>query len=113
MIPEFIGRFATSINIESLTKDQLVQVLSDVKNNFIEQYKYLFSLDSIALKFDTAAIEQIAENCLKLKTGARGLQTEMEKALMPHMFNVTKYKQEGVAELNITKQMVDEPRIII
>jgi ATP-dependent Clp protease ATP-binding subunit ClpX len=96
-----------------LTKDQLVQVLSDVKNNFIEQYKYLFSLDSIALKFDTAAIEQIAENCLKLKTGARGLQTEMEKALMPHMFNVTKYKQEGVAELNITKQMVDEPRIII
>ena len=113
MIPEFIGRFATSINIENLTKDQLVQVLSDVKNNFIEQYKYLFSLDSIALKFDTAAIEQIAENCLKLKTGARGLQTEMEKALMPHMFNVTKYKQEGVAELNITKQMVDEPRIII
>jgi ATP-dependent Clp protease ATP-binding subunit ClpX len=113
MIPEFIGRFATSISIENLNKEQLVQVLRDVKNNFIEQYKYLFSLDNIELKLDAAAIEQIAENCLKLKTGARGLQTEMEKVLMPHMFNVTKYKQEGIAELNITKQMVDEPRIII
>ena len=113
MIPEFIGRFATSITIENLNKEQLVRVLRDVKNNFIEQYKYLLSLDNIELKLDATAIEQIAENCLKLKTGARGLQTEMEKVLIPHMFNVTKYKQEGITELNITKQLVDEPRIII
>lgn len=113
MIPEFIGRFTTSVNIENLTKDQLVKVLSGVKNNFIDQYTYLFSLDNIGLKFDEEAIESIAENCLKLKTGARGLQTEIEKVLMPHMFNVSKYKQEGITELNIIKQLVQEPKVIL
>lgn len=113
MIPEFIGRFTTSVNIENLTKDQLVKVLSGVKNNFIDQYTYLFSLDNIGLKFDEEAIESIAENCLKLKTGARGLQTEMEKVLMPHMFNVSKYKQEGITELNIVRELVQEPKVIL
>lgn len=113
MIPEFIGRFTTSVNIENLTRDQLVKVLSGVKNNFIDQYTYLFSLDNIGLKFDEEAIESIAENCLKLKTGARGLQTEIEKVLLPHMFNVSKYKQEGITELNIIKQLVQEPKVIL
>lgn len=113
MIPEFIGRFTTSVNIENLTKDQLVRVLCDVKNNFIDQYTYLFSLDNIGLSFEKEAIESIAENCLKLKTGARGLQTEIEKVLMPHMFNVSKYKQEGITELNIVKELVKEPKVIL
>lgn len=113
MIPEFIGRFTTSISIENLTKEQLVQVLCGVKNNFIDQYTYLFSLDNIGLVFEQEAIEQIAENCLKLKTGARGLQTEMERVLMPHMFSVSKYKQNGITELNIVRDLVDNPRIIV
>lgn len=113
MIPEFIGRFATSIHIETLTKDQLVKVLTGVKNNFIDQYTYLFSLDHINLIFEQEAIEQIAENCLKLKTGARGLQTEIERVLLPHMFNVSKYKEQGINELNINKELVKEPKIIL
>lgn len=113
MIPEFIGRFATSIHIETLTKDQLVTVLTGVKNNFIDQYRYLFSLDHINLIFEQEAIEQIAENCLKLKTGARGLQTEIEQVLLPHMFNVSKYKEQGINELNINKELVKEPKIIL
>lgn len=112
MIPEFIGRFATSIHVDDLTKDQLIQVLTKVKNNYIEQYTYLFSLDSIKLKFAKDAIGQIAENCLTLKTGARGLQTEIEKTLMPHMFNVSKYKKKGIKEINITKDLVKDPKVI-
>jgi ATP-dependent Clp protease ATP-binding subunit ClpX len=110
MIPEFIGRFATTISVEDLDKNQLIKVLTKVKNNYIEQYTYLFSLDGITLKFEKDAIKQIAENCLTLKTGARGLQTEVEKTLMPHMFNISKYRKKGVKEINICQEMVINPQ---
>jgi ATP-dependent Clp protease ATP-binding subunit ClpX len=113
MIPEFIGRFATTINVVDLTKEQLVEVLTNVKNNFIEQYKYLFSIDDIKLKFKTGAIEQLAEDCIKLKTGARGLQTELEKVLLPHMFNVNLYKKKSISEINITRELVKDPKALI
>ena len=112
MIPEFIGRFATSVNVDDLNKEQLVEVLTGVKNNFIEQYKYLFSLDNIKLNIKKDAINKIAENCLKLKTGARGLQTELEKALMPHMFNVSKYKEKGITQINITQDLIENPKML-
>lgn len=112
MIPEFIGRFTTNIALEELTKAQLVQVLTEVKNNFIEQYKYLFSIDEIKLKFSKESINKIADNCIKLKTGARGLQTELEKTLMPHMFNAGNYKKNGVKEINITLDLVDDPKAL-
>ena len=113
LIPEFVGRFATTIPVEDLTKDQLIQVLTKVKNNYIDQYCYLFEIDGIKLEFDKQAIEQIAENCLSLKTGARGLQTEIEKALMPHMFNVSKYKKKGIKEINITQDLIKNPKSLI
>jgi len=113
MIPEFVGRFATTINVDDLTKDQLVKVLTDIKNNFIDQYKYLFELDGIKLSFNKDAIAQIAENCLKLKTGARGLQSEIERVLLPHMFNISKYKEAEVKKININQELVDNPKVII
>jgi ATP-dependent Clp protease ATP-binding subunit ClpX len=113
MIPEFVGRFATTINVDDLTKDQLVKVLTDIKNNFIDQYKYLFELDGIKLSFNKDAIAQIAENCLKLKTGARGLQSELERVLLPHMFNISKYKEADVKKININQELVDNPKVII
>lgn len=113
MIPEFIGRFATSIAVEDLTKDQLVEVLTSVKNNYIQQYTYLFEIDNIKLSFDQKAIEQIAENCLTLKTGARGLQTELERALMPHMFNLSKYKKKAIKEINITQDLIKNPKSLL
>jgi len=113
MIPEFIGRFATTINVDDLTRPQLIQVLTKVKNNYIDQYQYLFSLDNIKLKFHKDAIGQIVDNCLTLKTGARGLQTELERALMPHMFNISLYKKNGVKEINITQDLIKSPKILV
>ena len=95
MIPEFIGRFTTTVSINDLSKEDLIKVLTEVKNNYIDQYKYLFSIDGIELEFDNVALEQIAENCLKLKTGARGLHTEIERVLMPHMFSTKKYRENN------------------
>jgi ATP-dependent Clp protease ATP-binding subunit ClpX len=110
MIPEFVGRFATTISVEDLDKNQLIKILTKVKNNYIDQYVYLFDIDDITLKFEKDAIKQIAENCLNLKTGARGLQTEVEKTLMPHMFNISKYKKKGIKQINITQEMVINPK---
>lgn len=109
MIPEFIGRFTTSVTLGELNKSQLLKVLSEVKNNYIEQYKYLFSLDKVELTFEEQALSQIADNCVKLKTGARGLHTEIERVLMPHMYNVHQYIKNGITKINISQDLVINP----
>lgn len=111
MIPEFIGRFTTTVSIGELGKDELKQVLISVKNNYIKQYQYLFSIDGIELNFEDSALDQIVDNCLKLKTGARGLHTEIERVLMPHMFNINKYKENNIKVININQDAVLEPKI--
>lgn len=112
MIPEFIGRFTTTVSLEELNKLQLIQILTQIKNSFIDQYKYMFSLDDITLEFTQEAIDQIAENCITLKTGARGLHSEIERVLLPHMFHVSQYVEHGMKELVITKELVIDPRQI-
>jgi len=113
MIPEFIGRFTTTVTLEELNKKQLIKVLTEIKNNYIDQYKYLFSLDNIELVFDDGAIEQIVDNCIKLKVGARGLHTEIERALMPHMFHIKKYQEKNIKKINISRSLVLEPKSLI
>lgn len=113
MIPEFIGRFTTTVTLQELNKTQLVQILTQVKNSFIDQYKYLFTLDHVKLSFTQEAIEQIAENCIKLKTGARGLHSEIERILLPHMFCISQYSENDINELVITQDLVLEPKSLI
>lgn len=113
MIPEFIGRFTTTITLDELTVEQLIEVLTKVKNNFIEQYQYLFSIDGIQLEFTDGAIKKIAQNCIDLKTGARGLHTEIEKILLPHMFYIRKYLNNDIDTLVITEELVDDPKVIV
>lgn len=113
MIPEFIGRFITTVSVADLTKEDLIRVLTEVKNNYIAQYQYLLSLDNINLTFTDDALDQLAENTLKLKTGARGLHTEIERVLMPHMFNTGKYRSNDITEINIDRDLVLEPKSLI
>jgi ATP-dependent Clp protease ATP-binding subunit ClpX len=113
MIPELIGRFTTTVNLENLSKENLTRVLTQVKNNYIEQYKYLFSLDNVQLVFDSSAISQLVDNCLFLNTGARGLHTELEKALMPHMFNLKRYSERNIGKINISREEIINPKPFI
>jgi ATP-dependent Clp protease ATP-binding subunit ClpX len=109
MIPELIGRFTSRVSITELNKEQLVNILTNVKNNFIEQYQYLLSLDEIELTFTKEAIEQIADNCLTLKTGARGLQSEVERVLMNVMFHAKQLKGK---QIEIDKKHVENPDLL-
>jgi ATP-dependent Clp protease ATP-binding subunit ClpX len=113
MIPEFIGRFTTTVSIGELNKEQLIHILTDVKNNYISQYKYLLKLDDIELSFTQDALEQIAENALSLKTGARGLHTEIERALMPHMYYTKSYRENKIKLLNINKEQILNPKSLL
>ena len=113
MIPEFIGRFTTTVSVSNLSKEEMIQVLTGVKNNYIDQYKYLLSLDDIELEFSEDAIDQLAENTLKLKTGARGLHTEIERVLMPHMYHTKKYKENNVKKININQEQILHPKTLL
>ena len=109
MIPEFIGRFTTTVSVSNLTKEELVHVLTKVKNNYLEQYQYLLSLDNIALTFTDDAVEQLAENTMKLNTGARGLHTLIEQTLMPIMFKTKTLREAGVTKIIVCKSHVIDP----
>jgi ATP-dependent Clp protease ATP-binding subunit ClpX len=113
MIPEFTGRFTSIVSITELNKEQLISILTDVKNSYIDQYVYLLGLDDIELSFTEDAIEQIAENCLELKTGARGLHSEIERVLLPHMYDAQSYVKHDINKINITRDLVIEPRLLI
>jgi ATP-dependent Clp protease ATP-binding subunit ClpX len=113
LIPEFIGRFTTTVSVQNLNKEQLVHILTDVKNNYISQYQYLLGLDHIELSFTDDALDEIAERTISLKTGARGLHTEIERVLMPHMYKTRYYRKNNLIKLNINKEQVINPTPII
>jgi ATP-dependent Clp protease ATP-binding subunit ClpX len=113
MIPEFIGRFSNCVNLHALTKAQLISILTEIKNNFIEQYQWLFDQDSVALQFDTESLDLIAERTLATKTGARGLHTELERILMPHMFDLPRYKTANILQVTINKTQVNTPMTLL
>jgi len=110
MIPEFTGRFVNCVSIGDLSKSQLVDILTKVKNSYIDQYKYLLSLDDISLSFSEDAYDQIAENCLELKTGARGLHSELERILLGVMFNS---KILNGRKIHITRDHVQDTSMIL
>ena len=113
LIPELIGRLTTSVTLKELGRKDLIQILSKVENNLIQQYEQLFNIDGIRLTVTKDAIEAIVERTLTLKTGARGLHTEIERVLMCHMYNIHNYVQAGIKDVNIDQHQVNKPSILI
>ena len=113
LIPEFVGRFSSYVSLHSLSKQQLIQILTEVKNNFVSQYKWLFDQDGVELAFDSASLELIADRTLQTRTGARGLHTELERILMPHMFDLPRYKKNNILQVTINKTQVNTPMTLL
>jgi ATP-dependent Clp protease ATP-binding subunit ClpX len=109
MIPEFVGRFPNWVSLKELSKADLIRILTEVKNNYIEQYHWLFKEDGVELEFTESALDLIAERTLSNKTGARGLHSEIERTLIPHMFNLRRYSGMGIKVLKIEPSMVETP----
>ena len=82
LIPEFVGRLPVISTLHELDEESLVRILQEPKNALVDQYKYLFDLDSVNLDFKEAALNEVARQAIKRKTGARGLRSIMEEILM-------------------------------
>jgi len=113
MIPEFVGRFSNCVTLQALTKSQLINILSKIKGNFVSQYKWLFDQDQVSLNFDEESLELIAERTLKTSTGARGLHSELERVLLPHMFDLHRYRNNNILQVTINKTQVNTPMTLL
>lgn len=104
IIPEFIGRIPVICHLEELDEQDLVRVLTEPKNSVVKQYEYLFKLDGVNLIFEKDALEEVARESIKRKTGARGLRSIIEEALLDVMFELPSTK--GVKTCTITKDNI-------
>ena len=104
IIPEFIGRIPVICHLEELDEQDLVRVLTEPKNSVVKQYEYLFKLDGVNLVFEKDALEEVARESIKRKTGARGLRSIIEEALLDVMFELPSTK--GVKTCIITKDNI-------
>jgi ATP-dependent Clp protease ATP-binding subunit ClpX len=113
MIPEFVGRFSSYVSLHNLSKAQLIDILTQVRGNFVKQYQWLFEEDGVELKFDAESLDLIAERTLTTRTGARGLHRELERVLLPHMFDLPRYKKQNILQVTINKTQVNTPMTLL
>ena len=113
MIPEFVGRFCTYVGLQDLTKSELIHILNGVRGNLVAQYQWLFEEDGIDLEFDTESLDLIAERTLQTRTGARGLHNELERVLLPHMFDLPRYRKQDIVKVMINKTQVNTPMTLL
>jgi ATP-dependent Clp protease ATP-binding subunit ClpX len=109
MIPEFVGRFPGVVTLLPLERPDLLNILTSVKNNYIQQYQWLFRQDDVDLDFETTALEAIVDRAMASGTGARALHSEIERALMPHMFHLRAYHDAGINRVDIDADLVNNP----
>lgn len=104
LIPELIGRLPVVATLEELDKKALVKVLTEPKNALVKQYAKLFEMENVELEFRENALEMIAERAVSKKTGARGLRSIVEKALLDIMYRLPSLE-------HVSKVVVDEKTI--
>ncbi len=104
LIPELVGRMPVVATLAELTDDALVQILTEPKNALVKQYARLLSMEGVDLEIRPSALKAIASKALARKTGARGLRSILEQALMDTMFDLP-------SQQNVDKVVVDESTI--
>ncbi|MBC8318358.1 MAG: ATP-dependent Clp protease ATP-binding subunit ClpX [Desulfobulbaceae bacterium] len=104
LIPELVGRLPVIATMEELEKEDLIQILRTPKNALTKQYEKLFEFDGIRLRFTEGAISAIAEEAMKRKSGARGLRSVMEKAMLDVMYELP--SEPNVKECVISEQVI-------
>lgn len=113
LIPEFVGRVPINVSLQGLDKEALIRILTEPKSALIKQYQKLFGYDHVKLTFEREAVEEIADKALERKTGARGLRSIMEKAMMNTMYQIP--SDPSITQCIITKEAVcgtSEPMVV-
>ncbi len=114
LIPELVGRLPVNVALDLLDVSALKKILTEPKNALTKQYKKLFEMDDVKLKFEDDAIETVAKRSFERKTGARGLRAIMESIMMNVMYESP--SNENIKECIITQKAAlgeDEPTLIM
>lgn len=109
LIPEFIGRIPIVANLETLDVDALKNILTQPKNALVKQYTKMLELDDVELQFDEQALTAISELAIERKTGARGLRSIIEEALIDIMFDIP--SSSDVSKVVITEDTIRDHKL--
>ncbi|WP_210143201.1 ATP-dependent Clp protease ATP-binding subunit ClpX [Staphylococcus sp. GDX8P65P] len=108
LIPEFIGRVPIVANLEILDVDALKNILTQPKNALVKQYTKMLELDDVELEFTDEALSAISNKAIERKTGARGLRSIIEEALIDIMYDVP--SSDGVVKVVITEETINDEK---
>ena len=112
-IPELIGRLPVVVALNGLDLPDMVRVLTEPKNSVIKQFEQLFSLDDVQLSFTPASLESAAAQALERKTGARGLRTIIEEALLDVMFELPSLEHVHKCVIDVDANgKLSQPRLL-
>lgn len=104
LIPELIGRLPIISGLEELSEEAMVNILIKPKNAIIKQYKKMFRMEGVTLEFEEEALNEVVRLAMRRKTGARGLRSIMERAMLDIMFTLPTMK--NVERCIITKETI-------
>jgi len=93
MIPEFVGRLPVIATLRELSEDELVKILTEPKNALVKQYKKLFELEDVRLRFTDGVLRAIAKEAMRRKSGARGLRSIMENIMLDIMYDLPSHPE--------------------
>lgn len=114
MIPEFLGRLPVLFSLESLSVEQLANILTEPKNAILKQYQKLLELDEVLLEFDDSAIMCIAKKAKEKDIGARALRAIIEEFMLDIMYEIP--KDDNIGQVIITEDYIEgkgAPQIIM
>jgi len=93
LIPEFVGRLPVIATLNELTEEELVSILTEPKNALVKQYKKLFEMEDVRLRFTDSALKTISREALRRKSGARGLRSIMENIMLDIMYDLPSHPE--------------------
>ena len=105
-IPELVGRLPVVSAIDHLDEVALMRVLIEPKNSLLKQYKKLFKMEGIELEFRKEALKEVINLAMERKSGARGLRSVLENAMLDVMFHLPEYSEDRVFKITITKEFI-------
>ena len=103
LIPEFIGRVPIYAVLDSLDEKTLKMILTEPKNAVLKQYQCLLNMDGVELEFEPDAVDLIASEAIKRKTGARALRSIVEEMMLDVMYDVP---SKDIKHYTVTADMV-------
>ncbi len=106
MIPEFVGRFSSLVSLQELDQQALLRILTEPKNAVCRQFQKFLELEGVKLEFTQEAMEEIANQAIERKTGARGLRAILERIMLDVMYDIPSLT--GISKCVITREVVTQ-----